>query len=378
MDLNYLLPHSQIIFQQSLIIFAICFFLLLFITSNIFLAFGVVFLKALIFFIYYNYFPPDLSSRPDDIYYVLHSISFQNNFKWEHLNYQYLNSAMESFHFFYIIPSAISLYVLGDYYTSMAAGNIIVTCIVAICANSILKEQGYKWHQVFSLILLLFPDLLGFSTATAGKDTWVLLSHVVFIKAMSSYLVNKNSRFIFYLLLAAIISINLRFYIPVIFAFIILARLKITIYYILLVLILSFFILYFTEIYQNLNSLLNTGLANISSDLLPSLIAIPYGMLHFLLTPLPWQISLTHSYLLLPSIIYLMLLPMFILGLVNGALDQKNKFKRFMFFYILIFFIIYGYIDFLQGPRHRYQLDFGILYFIFIGFKSIKFAEKSS
>jgi len=377
MDFDYI-PDGKILFNQSVILFSFIFIILYLYFRSFFLALVISIIKSSLFFIYYYFFSSnlELSIRPDDIYYLQHGIAFENNFKIQDLNYWKLQASMESFHFFYILPISILINLFGEFYTSLAIGNIILTCFIAILATSIIKEQKYTWYKNFAIFFLLYPDLIAFSTSTAGKDTWVLLMHVLFIKSYS-LLINKSfKKSILVFLITFVIALHLRFYIPVIFSFIFIIAYGFSIRILIFTSFLFIALILLTDYIASIKSLFNSGI-NYIGNTGESIIMIPYGIIHFLLTPLPFNVSqLTHDYLTIPSVINILFLPLFILGFLK-TLKILNKFNIFLILYTLSFLITYGFIDFLQGPRHRYQLAFVSIYFIIIGLSTIRIKNKT-
>ncbi|HXG23914.1 MAG TPA: hypothetical protein VNJ09_05110, partial [Chthonomonadales bacterium] len=86
----------------------------------------------------------------------------------------------------------------------------------------------------------------------------------------------------------------------------------------------------------------------------PSVIAA--GLIHFWLTPRPWSIALSYSFLFLPSILHWL---MFIPALIGGyRLWKQYPAFAYLLIYLIVASLFYAMIEELQGPRTRVQLVF--------------------
>ncbi len=388
MLIESLYPTNEIIIYHSLIIFVtVSLFTRFFFSKNIFLIFLISALKTSVFYIYFIYFMPDLNSRVDDLYYYEKIKLYLDNFNISKLGWASLYNSFESYHVLYPLLGSFVVYLLGGYYTSLIVFNVIITVVCAFLAGSILKEQGYYWHKYFVILFLLFPDLLAYSSATSGKDSFVILAHILFIKSYSGFLLGNNKNYFWSFVLATLISLFTRFYLVILFYilfFIFTSIFKKNFWKISLT---FFFLAVVFDVFYALLSLSSTGLDAIvqfaDGSLLGALITAPYGFIHFLLTPLPYNITIEHNYLLIPSILNLTALPFIALGIIKIILNKRSaialnklKFERFILFYYLLFVVFYSFIDFLNGPRHRVQLVFAIVFFIILGLRTLNFKKE--
>ena len=75
-----------------------------------------------------------------------------------------------------------------------------------------------------------------------------------------------------------------------------------------------------------------------------------------ILTPLPWQIEESYTFLVIPSILNLLfLIPV---TLVGSIFWKTSKPLSLLLIYLIAALFFYGYVEELQGVRQRYQLDF--------------------
>jgi hypothetical protein len=94
------------------------------------------------------------------------------------------------------------------------------------------------------------------------------------------------------------------------------------------------------------------------------------GFVRTLFTPIPFHTEKAYSFLNVPMVIHWLSLP----AMIQGVLEInkiKTDFKRFFYWYVALFFLLYSIFAELQGPRHRLQLDFGIALIQFCGLKAL-------
>jgi hypothetical protein len=91
-----------------------------------------------------------------------------------------------------------------------------------------------------------------------------------------------------------------------------------------------------------------------------------YGIVRYLLTPIPFHTTEAYSFLDLPQVVYWGLVPFLIYG-VYRVWQRRTLTARFIVIYFLLTVALYAIFGELQGPRHRYQLDGLIVLFQFLG-----------
>jgi hypothetical protein len=81
-----------------------------------------------------------------------------------------------------------------------------------------------------------------------------------------------------------------------------------------------------------------------------------YGMFRFMLTPRPWEIVVSHSFLFLPSTMHwVMILPAMAGGVM---LWQDSRTARLVLLYSAVLIFLYGMAEEIQGSRQRCQLSY--------------------
>jgi hypothetical protein len=368
---NYPFQFSELWFA-TLIIFIFGYIITLKITCNYIAALFISTLKSLIFFIYFFiYFDGTQTSGFDDHYYLSKGVSLINQLKETPFNKINYFDAAEGLHFIYVCTSAIAQFILGEGYYSLVAINILISFLCGGLAYSIiyLKNSNKLQARLFSISLMFYPDLLAFSSVFAGKDILVLLAHLLIIYSYLKILTG-NLKFGYAIgSIAFVGTIFLRFYVPVIFTVLILFRMK-RIKSILLIIPMCL-LLWFSGLLDNIVVLFNEGAENINRNLI-EIIYLPYDILHFWLTPRPFFEDPIFEYTLPANIFNWLIFPVFIYG-YYFAFKSKDRFVKFLCYYFMFFSIFYGLVDFLNGPRHRLQLIFAIIYFIWIGLGKLKF-----
>lgn len=279
-------------------------------------------------------------------------------------------------HFVYYLFNAYALSWFGEYYFSPVALNILLSVIIAYIGTALadrefLISRGTK--RLFFIFLLLHPDILAWSNIMNGKDTLVLLLHVILLNAASLFFKGKKTKALLVVVPTVTLLFFLRFYVPVFFALAFLAsslfggRARITtrIKYLFFSLagaaaVISFIGLERFSYYQ--------------TKFMGDFVSPIYGAVRLLLTPIPFNTEEAYAFLNLPSLFHWALFPVAILGALK-VLRINTQFSFFLVIYFLAFVGFYGVFGELQGPRHRYQLLFAIAVFQFFGFRAI-FSKK--
>ena len=333
--------------------------------------FFIALIKSLIFTIYFViYFDGTYTSGFDDHYYLSKGLSLINELRdtpFNEINYFH---AAEGMHFIYVCVSAFAQYTLGEGYYALVAINIVISFFCGRVAYLIiyLKHNNKSLARLFATSFILYPDLIAYSSVFAGKDVLVLLAHLLIIY---SFLRVSLSDFRMGYTIGAITLLStvfLRFYVPIIFLSLIIFRMnKLKL---ILMSIPIIFLLWYFGIINNLTDLYSEGVENIVQSN-TKFVYLPYDVLHFWLTPRPFYEDPILEFTLIANIFNWCIFPVFIYGFYL-ALKSNDKFVRFLCYYFLAFSIFYGLVDYLNGPRHRLQLIFAIIYFIWIGFGGMK------
>lgn len=88
-----------------------------------------------------------------------------------------------------------------------------------------------------------------------------------------------------------------------------------------------------------------------------------YGAVRFLLTPRPWGIELGYTFLLVPSLLHWLTIPLAAYGALNVI--RTSRAGRFIVIYAVVAVGFFAVVPALIGPRHRLQVVLPIAWFQF-------------
>lgn len=285
-------------------------------------------------------------------------------------------------HFLYYLYNTYAFRLFGVGYYSPVALNIILTVLVAWIGSVIgEREFGFsgQWKKIFFVYLIFHPDIFAWSNVMNGKDTLVLLMHVLLLFSVSSHFIGRSGLAVVIAVPVVFALFFLRFYVPVIFLSALLvvylpnmARPLVLIKWT----VASFFVFYVLE------SMVGHLIPQAFSVLQEHPINPVIGFIHMSLTPIPFNTDASYAFLNFPSLLHWLMIPLVVYGaivLVNG---EKKSFRTFFILYLLVFMGLYSINSELTGPRHRMQLDFAWAVLQFIGIKqflkSLLLAKNSS
>ncbi len=278
---------------------------------------------------------------------------------------QHLISLSGGFHIAYGWWNLLGQYFFGEYYFSPVFLNVGLTFISGSFFLRIIYMLGFntRYAQFLLVFFLLHFDVLLWSSLINFKDVIVLN-----LSIMSFYIfICLNKKFsifhIFVLLCITFIFFWLRFYIPFIMIFSVLfwfceesEILRNVIKHKLIISRKSFFILLiilFSAISITHYLGLNRFLSYIKSFSVQPFVLI-YGFIRMYLTPRPWSIDSSYSFLLIPSIMHLVLTLPSIYG--GWLLWKRSKEARLVIIYLLAVLLLYGAYSEIQGIRQRFQV----------------------
>ena len=333
--------------------------------------FFIALIKSLIFFIYFViYFDGTYTSGFDDHYYLSKGVSLINELRDTPFNEINYFDAAEGLHFIYVCISAFAQYTLGEGYYALVAINIVISFFCGRLVYAIIyhKHGNKSLARLFATAFIFYPDLLAYSSVFAGKDVLVLLAHLLIIYSLLKVSLGDFRTGYIIGTVTLLLTVFLRFYVPVIFLSLILFRIN-KLKLILISIPSSFFLWYFGLI-NNLIALFNDGVEGIAQSS-TKFILLPFDVVHFWLTPRPFYEDSILKFTLIANIFNWCIFPVFIYGYYL-AYKSNDKFVKFLCSYFLVFSVFYGLVDYLNGPRHRLQLIFAIIYFIWIGLQGIK------
>ena len=329
-------------------------------------------IKAGLFFLNYWLFFKGQVTGFDDLYYLemaskLHGIDFVIMDVFQRR--QEVKDLAESAHIFYPIYNYYGVALFGDFYFAPVALNVLATLPVAYVGMRLsMAEFGFTRSQakMFFFFFLLHPEILAWSTVFNGKETLVLLCHVLFLTGVSLFFRKRVLASILVISPVIYVLFGLRFYTPPLFAAAFFAYSVIALkgkYRLALVaLAATCAILLFLQLRGGWDYILNVYVSSLNNPLI--------GFVHFLLTPRPFFTDPEYEFLNWPSVYHWLVIPLFFMGFVR-VYRMKTRFSRYFIYYFITIMIFYSSFSELQGARHRYQLAFAFAIFEFLGASAV-------
>lgn len=250
-------------------------------------------------------------------------------------------------HIIYMWWNLFAQYVFGSHYYSPVFLNIVLTFISGYIAVRIMKEVGLseKYRSWFLVFFLLHWDIVAWSSFPNLKDILVMT-----LTTLSLWLVIRFPRKPTFLgVLAILITFSIFFWIRVYISGLMVLTVLIWVFaswqnrlkYVFLVVIFAL--------------TLSIPLAQYTPTILVAR-EVLYGLLRFPLTPRPWGIEASYSFLSIPAVLHWsFILPSIFAGI---ALWRNYTLARVPLIYLIIIWVFFAMIPMLQGPRHRVQATF--------------------
>lgn len=371
--------NFDVLMWPSLIIFFSTFSVSLKFTHWIWWSIFASFIKAGIFLIYYNLIFDGTYTFFDDISYLeggasllYLDIGLENVIE----NWQVVEAISKGKHFIYYLYNAYAIKFFGYGYYAPVTLNILLTIFIAYLGSRLAVAEfhiGKRQSKFFYLFLLLHPDIVSWSTVMNGKDMLVLLSHVVFLIAVSAYF---HGQLIKALVIGSLIFCSLffiRYYLPVLFAgaLVIEAIIKNKSNR-------AWHIFISTGIFAALIAFWigSEGIWAVMAEIEEYFINPVYGFVRMTLTPIPFNADENYAFLNLAATFHWMAIPFIAIGLLV-VWREGTPFSIFFIIYLFMFIALYSTLEIMQGPRHRVQLDYAIAILEFLGFIYI-FRSKES
>ena len=127
-------------------------------------------------------------------------------------------------HFVYYLQNAYAIRLFGDGYYAPVALNVIITLLVAYFGKALSVQEfafSEKSSRLLFFFLLVHPDIISWSTLVNGKDVSVLLLHVTLLFSISLLFRGRYFRSLVFAVPSVAILFFLRFYVPLVFEFIV-------------------------------------------------------------------------------------------------------------------------------------------------------------
>ncbi len=361
-DLELLLTPGLIIFVASLIVAFI-------VTQSLVFSLSTGLIKAGLFTIYFGVFFDGTFTFLDDWSYleggqelIAYNVGITNLAN----NWDVALRIGSGEHFVYYLYNSYAIRLFGDGYYAPVALNILLTLLIAWFGTCLAaREFGItdRINKVFFAFLLFHPDILAWSNIMNGKDVFVLLLHLLLLLSFSLFF---QSRLVPAIALAVPVSallFFLRFYVPILFAgalvtsLLFVGRDKNRALFIFIGGVL---------VTLALGWLGGAGLEYALAAIQENFVNPLYGLIHFALTPIPFNTEESYAFLNLPALIHWLLFPFACWGVIV-LYRMGTPFSRFFLCYLIFFVVLYAVYGELQGPRHRVQLDYAWAVMQFIG-----------
>jgi len=324
--------------------------------------------KAGVFFFVFAYFFSGQVTGADDLYYLETAKKYAElDVKASDMVFDRtkLMDVAESSHVLYPLFNYYSIRLFGEHYFAPVALNVMLATLVAVLGARLAAFEFRLTRTQKKMLFCLFflhPEILGWSSVFNGKETVVLLCHILLLFGVS-YALRKRWLMAAWVTIptAALLS-GVRYYAPFLFAvaFLIysLANLKSRRGLLLLLAGVVAMAAMVMQLYGGFGYGLEFILSTLSNPL--------FGVVHFLMTPRPFHLEPEYSFLLIPSIYHWCVFPFAVFGSWS-VWKMRTPFSRFMIIYFLTFVAFYSTFEGLQGARHRLQLAFAFGIFEFFG-----------
>jgi hypothetical protein len=271
---------------------------------------------------------------------------------YTHEGFDYLRTLSSGDHVMYTWFNLTSQYLFGVHYYSAVFMNIALSFVAAHLFGSMLHEMKFPLsYCVFAeVFFLLHWDIIAWTSFINLKDMLVLALTLGAFYCCICVVQRRSMRHLYSLGGICFLFYWIRFYVPLLMlsaiGFWLVTQWKDRTKYLLAPLavgglyILSPLVSYHTEYMR-------------AQD-------VVYGSFRFLFTPIPWNVEIGHSFLFIPSILHWLLAIPTAMGL--WMLWARSVPARLPLLYFLVVLLLYGITEELQGPRHRFQLSFVIVW----------------
>jgi hypothetical protein len=281
-------------------------------------------------------------------------------------HYQYVLSTVESVNLSYYIYNASSIELFGAGYYAPVASNILLTFVAAgLLTKTARAGLGMSQRMTPGLFafLTLGPSILAWSTVTNMKDILVATATAGVVYAVALVDSGKLWRAVCFAIVGGFILMLTRFYVPLTLgaAFgiaLLFSRRARRSPWLWLLAVAALAEVVHVLGHNSLTGALHSLRANAGNPIT--------GIVRFVITPIPFHTAPGYGFLDLPQVIYWLLLPFEVYGLVT-VWKKRTLTGRFLVIYFLVMTALYGVLTSLQGPRHRIQIDGLIVIFQYYG-----------
>ena len=368
----------SVLIQPAALIFCVTFAVGFYVLRNPGAAIVVASLKTFIYIIYFGWIFDGSITFSDDWSYlyrgqVLYSAGIRFFNVFDIIQYwDFMRNVAGGEHFIYYLYNCYAIGLFGYGYYAPVALNIVLTAVIALLGVKIVSKEfrlSRSLANLFFLFLLFHPDIVAWSSITNLKDTLVLTLHVIFLYGISCFFNNRYRTAFTAISISIVILLQIRFYVPLMFlaAFILLISIQKKKYQkqvVRKIIIGGVTILVALFVFS-------PATVSYAITMIQSHYSQPiYGLIRFLLTPIPFNTEYNYRFLNIPAILHWLFLPFMLIG-INFIFKYNTSFTRYLIIYFILFTLLYAFFEELQGPRHRVQMDFIIALSQFLGFYKI-------
>lgn len=258
-----------------------------------------------------------------------------------------LHSLSGSRHILYSWWTFSWMWLLGDHYYSPVVANVFITFISAYMFSHLLREIGFDraYRDAITIFYLLHWDTVAWSSFLNLKDSIIqLLTISAFLFGLRCFRDKSLSSGVMLAIILLLFQ-YIRFYIPILMAIGLVAWLLFESRD-------PIKILFFLAI-GFVTAML--GPWHYFQDTLNPLILFR-NALRFSLTPQPWAVQSSYSFLYIPSLAHWIFFLPALLGAIN--LIGKNRFFRLLAWYVFVVILFYAASEDFLGVRQRVQISF--------------------
>ena len=341
------------------------------------LAFSVMFIKVAIVVIYFTSFADGgwFYGGDDRGYFERGMQLFETGRTpinlWSDPTALYLASTKDSLWYFFVY-NYLAIYAFGPHYYSPVFFNLICSALTAVFLGSLVKrlDESPLYHTWFVVFASLHWMTIAWTSFLDLKEPLIACLMAIALASLVR-LPKKFFQGIAGTTIAVVLLLKIRYYFPALIMVGYLAAVafeyrnvlrKRKIAMIVFVVPLTSVVAWFMQAQIGLfMSMADFG-------------RFPYEVAHFILQPMPWNVSSTTSYLFLPSILHWLF---FLPGLIGGFLIwHRSLAGRVVCLTLLGGVIFYGVISLLASTRHRMPFDVMFIIFQFHFFWTV-FAKQS-
>jgi len=267
----------------------------------------------------------------------------------------------EGLHVLYGWYNYLMQWLVGPYYFAPVLGNVFMTAVGAAGLHRLVLEAGAPREEArwTTVAFLLYWDVIAWSSFINVKDNMVLMLTILLLLAYARLAHGITRGRVLAIVAISALFIVLRFYVGV--------------------LALSAFVLTSASargaIARHRWRLLALGvvlggvlyavvgrgllaLAWSKLDVEPG--SMLFGVVRILLTPQPWSLESNYEYLLIPSTLHALALVPALAGI--SSLWRRLPGARLVVAYYALVVLVFASFPWQQGPRHRYQAVFVLVW----------------